>query len=81
MTAPYPNFPPTYTIVRKNGGYDRDCLVIELSTLGPMDSKRLAQVEDAIGVAIANFQEVERGYRGNWRGRVQNRPLNNRAFA
>lgn len=60
MGVPYPNFSPTFTTVRKQGGYDRDCLVVEISTLGPMDPERLAQLEDAIAVAISKFQDIEK---------------------
>lgn len=60
MSAPYPDIPPNYQTVRKLGTYDRDCLVIELCTLGQLPPGRLAALEDAIGVAIAKFQDVEK---------------------
>lgn len=60
MPMPYPDFPPTYTVVRENGGYHRDCLVIDLSTLKKLDPERLAQIEDTIGVALNKFHDVEK---------------------
>jgi hypothetical protein len=60
MAAPYPNFSPNYTTVRKHGGYTRDCIVLELSTLDEMDPARRAMLEDAIAVAISKFQDIEK---------------------
>ncbi len=57
--TPYPGYSPNYRQVPKIGGFDRTCYVLELRTLGEMDPIRRAMLEDAIGVAVAKFQEVE----------------------
>lgn len=56
---PYPNFPPNYTKVEKYGGYDREVVLLELRTLGKLSPERLAQIEDAVSMAISKFQDVE----------------------
>ena len=60
MSIPFPNYPPNIGVVSKTGGFDRTCLVVEIFTIGVVDTLRLSQLEDAIGVAVSKFVEVEK---------------------
>lgn len=52
MKAPYPGMAPSYKSVHKTGGYNRTCLVIELLSLGGLDSAQIAYVQEQLEAAV-----------------------------
>jgi hypothetical protein len=59
-SPPYPNIPPNYQTVDETGGFRRSCYVLELLVIGEFDPIRRAALEDAIGVIIERFSEIEK---------------------
>lgn len=58
---PYPGYPPSYGIVDKVGGYNRDVLVIELLKEGPItnvDQSYLKEQIEALLYKIASEKKV-----------------------
>ncbi len=57
--GPYPGYAPSYQNVRKLGGMDRTCLVVELLSATPLPATRLAQLADAIDTVLAKHSDIE----------------------
>jgi len=58
--APYPGYPPNYTVIDKLGGMTRQCWVLEICTDDGLDPVRIAQLEDAIAMLIeSKFPETK----------------------
>jgi hypothetical protein len=49
---PYPGYPPNYQVVDDTGGYHRNCFVIELLSLGPLDNTQMALVQEQLEAAL-----------------------------
>ena len=56
--TPYPPFSPHLKTVEIVGDYNRTCLVLELCTLRPLGTVKLAQIEDAIAMTLSKFVEI-----------------------
>ena len=41
------------TVVKKVGGYDRTCLVVDLCTMKPLTPAQLVQIEDKISMLLS----------------------------
>ena len=48
----YPGFAPNFKIVEKTGGYTRNCIVIELQTIGGLDKMQLALIQEQLEMTI-----------------------------
>lgn len=51
-SKPYPNYPPSFTIVEETGGLKRTCLVVELLSLGRLTDVQMAMVLERIEASI-----------------------------
>jgi hypothetical protein len=60
MSIPYPHFPPNYPVVRETGGYARDCIIIDILSLGTLDPERRAILEDKLSMVLGEFSEIEK---------------------
>lgn len=54
--APYPGFPPNYTELTDIGGLRRNCLVIEIRSLGNLSPAQLAVVQEQLEATAANLK-------------------------
>ena len=55
MPAPYPGYPPNYEIVKKTGDYTRNCIVLELRSLGPLTNVQLAIIQEQLEASLAKI--------------------------
>lgn len=49
---PYPGFPPNYKEVPSVNGLTRQCLVIEIRSLGALDNGQLALIKEQLGGTV-----------------------------
>lgn len=54
---PYPGYPPSYRVVDNTGGYTRTCLVIELLSLGALDSAQLALLQEQLEATVEKVKK------------------------
>ena len=58
--APYPGYPPSFTLVERLGDMRRQCWVLELCTDEGLDPVRMAQLEDEMAMLLeSKFPEVK----------------------
>ena len=60
---PYPGYPPSYTSVPKVGGYTRQCLVIEICSLGNgLDDLQLASLREQLELVVERYSSIIEKY-------------------
>jgi hypothetical protein len=55
--APYPGYPPSYKTVKETAGYRRNCLVLELLTLGELEPVALALIQEQLEATLERLGE------------------------
>lgn len=58
--APYPGYDPRFQNVDAIGGYNRQCLVIELLTNGKLDNVQIAQIQEQIEAILRANPNLEK---------------------
>jgi hypothetical protein len=58
--TPYPNFAPNVGVLDSTGGFKRYCYVLEILSIGDLPPARRAQLEDALGIVLEQFVDVEK---------------------
>lgn len=54
--TPYPGYPPSFTVVKRIGGFDRYCLVIELLSLGELSPIQIAMVKEQLEATLEKLR-------------------------
>jgi len=55
MKKVYPGYPPNYLSVKSTSGYSRDCMVIDVLSLAPLEPAELAVLEEQISALLSNL--------------------------
>jgi len=55
LVKPYPGYPPNYKSVDKHGGFNRNCLVIEILSLDGLGNTSIALIKEQIEATLARL--------------------------